>query len=126
MEHRRQLFRDLLNLYNADLFTIFIDDEPKAVSFSLMHKGVYSGLNSGYDYSVRDLGKFVFITKIQRAIELGCDVFDAGKNDNGWKEHFHLQKIPQYKLSLYLPEAEIQTPISDAASPDTEQFLVIP
>lgn len=126
MEHRRQLFRDLLHLYNADLFTIYIDGKPKAVSFSLMHKGVYSGLNSGYDYSIRDLGKFVFITKIQRAIELGCEVFDAGKNDNGWKEHFHLQKIPQYKLSLHLPEAALQTPIFGVPLPDTEQFPAIP
>ena len=126
MKHRRQLFRDLTKLYNTDIFTIFIDGEPKAVSLSLIHKGVYIGLNSGYDYSMRDLGKFVFITKIQRAIELGCDQFDAGKNDNGWKEHFHLHKIPQYKLTMNLEEIETQPVIDDAALLDTKQFRATP
>lgn len=113
MKHRKQLFRDLLELYEADLFTIFIDGDPKAVSFSIIHKGIYYGLNSGYDYSIKDLGKFVFATKIQRAIEMGCDVFDAGKNDNGWKEQFHLTKIPQYKLTMNLSEKETQPATSD-------------
>ncbi len=126
MEHRKQLFRDLVKLYTADIFTIVIDDKPKAVSLSLVHKGTYSGLNSGYDYAMNDLGKFVFITKIQRAIEMGCAVFDAGKNDNGWKEHFHLQKITQYKLTMHLTETETQLVTSDDALLDTEQFPVIP
>lgn len=104
MEHRKKIFRELSQIYDTDLFTIFMDGVPKAVSMSIIHKGVYGGLNSGYDYEVRDLGKFVFVTKIQRAIELGCEVFDAGKGDNGWKEHLHLNKIPQYKLAFEFPQ----------------------
>ncbi len=126
MEHRKQIFRDLANLYKADLFTIFIDGEPKAVSFSVIHKGVYLGLNSGYDFAVRDLGKLVFISKIQKAIELDCRIFDAGKNDNGWKEHFHLNKIPQYKLEINVPKTQISPATRRALRPRTAQFLKIP
>lgn len=126
MEHRRQLFRDLAKLYTADIFTIVIDGEIKAVSFSLIHKGIFYGLNSGYDYAIKDLGNFVFSAKIQRAIELGCAVFNAGKNANGWKEHFHLEKIPQYKLTLNLVKSELKPLISDVPLLGTEQFLAIP
>lgn len=30
----------------------------------------------------------------------GCKTYDAGKGDSGWKEQFHLTRIPQYMLTI--------------------------
>ncbi len=105
MKHRRNILRDLRQLYEIDLFVIYINGVPKAVSFGMLYNKTYDGINIGYDYDIRDLGKLVFVTQIQRALELGCNVYDVGKNANGWKEHFHLNKIPQYKLAINFPHA---------------------
>jgi CelD/BcsL family acetyltransferase involved in cellulose biosynthesis len=99
-EYRKQIFYDLYSLYPSDVFVVQVDGVTKAVSFSLVYKKTYLSMNIGYDYSVRDLGKFVVYSQIQRAIELGCTVFDAGKGDSGWKEQFGLKKIPQYMIKV--------------------------
>lgn len=57
-------------------------------------------MNIGYDYDIRDLGKLVVSTQFERAIKLKCDVYDGGKGDSGWKEQFHLTRIPQYILTI--------------------------
>lgn len=98
--YRRQIFNDLFEMYPTDIFTVVVGGEKKAVSFSINSDGVYSSMNIGYDYEIRDLGKFVVATQIKRAIKLGCKVYDAGKGDSGWKEQFHLTRIPQYMLTI--------------------------
>lgn len=98
--YRRQVFRDLMERYQHDAFRVSVDGRTVAVSFALIYKNHYLGMNVGYDYSVRDLGKFVICQQIERAIQLSCDVYDSGKGDGGWKEQFHLQKIPQYMLTI--------------------------
>ncbi len=105
MEHRKQIHRDFLTLFPHDLFTIYLNGVIKAVGMGIIHKKIYHGLISGYDYEINDLGKFVFLSKMKRAMELGCVVYDAGKNDNGWKEQLGLARTPQYKLSLEEPQA---------------------
>jgi CelD/BcsL family acetyltransferase involved in cellulose biosynthesis len=99
-DYRKQVFRDLMSLYDHDVFRIMIDGEVKAVSFALIFKGWYLGMNIGYDYDVRDLGKFAAATQIERAIARGCTTYDSGKGDGGWKEQFHLSAHPQYMLAL--------------------------
>lgn len=107
-DYRKQIFRDLMDIYVTDVFTIMIDGEIKAVSFSIVYKGTYLSMNIGYDYTIRDLGKQVVLTQLERAIARKCHTFDAGKGDSGWKEQFHLTKIPQYTLTL--PYHETITP----------------
>lgn len=106
MPQRQRIYRDLLKKFPIDLFTINLNGEPKAISFCIMHNDTYITLNIGYDYDIRDISKLLVVTQIQRAMEKGFKRFDAGQGDNGWKEHFHLMKIPQYKLSLNLPPTE--------------------
>lgn len=102
MPDRQQIYRELLERFDVDLMTIVLDDKVSAVSFAIMYNGTYTTVNVGYDYDVRDLSKLLVVTQIKRAMDHGCKVFDAGQGDNGWKEHFNLSKIPQYKLSLNL------------------------
>lgn len=101
---RKKVFHMLFQRFDVDLFTIKLDGKPKAMSFAFLYNGSYITLNIGYDYSVRDISKFLVVTQIQRALEKGCTRFDAGQGDNGWKSHFNLTKIPQYKLVLNVSE----------------------
>lgn len=100
MPDRQQIYRELLERFDIDLMTIVLDGKVSAVSFAIVHKKTYTTVNVGYDYDVRDLSKLLVVTQIKRAMDKGCSVFDAGQGDNGWKEHFNLSKIPQYKLEL--------------------------
>ncbi len=100
LEYRRKIFTELTKLFTTDIFTIYVNNLPKAVSYAIVHNNVYTSLNMGYDYTIDDLGKVVFATQIERALAKNCTTYDAGQGDNGWKEHFRLTKIPQYQLSL--------------------------
>lgn len=100
MPQRQAIYKKLLERFNVDLFVITLDDKPAAISFGIIYNGTYTTVNVGYDYNVRDISKYLVVNQLKRAMELGCTTFDAGQGDNGWKEHFHLRKIPQYKLQL--------------------------
>lgn len=100
MPQRREVFTALAKRFPVDLFTITLNGEPKAISFSFVYNGSYTTLNIGYDYAIRDISKLLVVTQLKRAMEKGCSRFDAGQGDNGWKSHFNLKKIPQYKLVL--------------------------
>ncbi|CAN5161374.1 hypothetical protein BH11PAT1_BH11PAT1_5760 [soil metagenome] len=100
MKDRQKIYYDLFSRFTVDLFLILLDDAPKAISFGIVHNQIYTTVNIGYDYLVRDLSKYLVVTQLKRALTLGCQTFDAGQGDNGWKEHFNLRKIPQYKLAL--------------------------
>jgi hypothetical protein len=100
MEHRQNIYRNFFNLFKVDVFKVIMDGELKAVVYGIVHNGTYTGINVGYDYSVPNLGKFLFTSTIPRAVKMSCLLYDAGQGQNGWKENFHLTKIPQYKLIL--------------------------
>ena len=99
-EYRKQVFRDLMSQYDHDVFKVVINGDTKAISFSLLYKKTYLSMNIGYDYAIRDLGKLVVSTQFERAIKLKSELYDGGKGDSGWKEQFHLDKIPQYRLTI--------------------------
>jgi CelD/BcsL family acetyltransferase involved in cellulose biosynthesis len=103
MQQRRDVFKELFEKFAVDLFSIKLNGEPKAVSFAFLYNGSYITLNIGYDYDIRDISKLLVVTQLTRAIEKGCTRFDAGQGDNGWKSHFNLEKVPQYKLTLNVP-----------------------
>lgn len=100
MQYRQNVYKEFLNIFDADVFTISLDNKLKAISYSIIYRDTYTSINLGYDLEVRDLQKLLVTTQIKRALEKGCKVFDAGQGNNGWKEHFHLTKIPQYRLDL--------------------------
>ncbi len=100
MSHRREIFKELFNLFKMDLFKILINGDIKAAGYAFVFNDVYTGLNMGYDYTVPSLGKFTMSVNIERAIKFGCKKYDAGKGDNGYKERLKFTKIPQYKLTL--------------------------
>lgn len=104
MQQRRDVFKALYERFDVDLFVIKLNGEPKAISFAFMYNGSYITLNIGYDYDVRDISKLLVVTQLSRAIEKGCTRFDAGQGDNGWKSHFNLEKVSQYKLTLNVPD----------------------
>jgi hypothetical protein len=105
MPDRQQIYREFLKNFDVDLFTIELNGQTKAISFCFVYNGSYISLNIGYDYNIRDISKLLVVTQMKKAIEKGCSRYDAGQGDNGWKEHFNLTKIPQYRLNLNLPEA---------------------
>jgi CelD/BcsL family acetyltransferase involved in cellulose biosynthesis len=100
MSYRQKVFEDLYDDYETDFFIIKLNNIIKATSFALKFKDTYTSINNGYNTEVRDLAKFLAVTQIQRAFEQDFKIYDGGKGGNGWKEHFHLTKIPQYKLTL--------------------------
>jgi CelD/BcsL family acetyltransferase involved in cellulose biosynthesis len=100
MPYRQDVFKELLRNFETDFFVIKLNGEIKAASFGITYKGTYTSVNNGYDLEVRDLAKILAATQIKRAIETGFETYDGGKGENGWKEHFHLVKVPQYKLVL--------------------------
>ena len=96
---RKEIFRDLLKLnYEPILLTSIINDKKEAVSFALKYKDKFISLNSGVNSaSFPWLEKYLILKKVAKAIELKCRIFDACVGDCGWKENWHLEKIPQFK-----------------------------
>lgn len=100
MPYRGQIYKELFNKFDHDLFLTIIDGKVKGVAFCLIYKETYTLLNVGYDIELRDVGKLIVSEQINRAVKFGCKLYDAGQGDNGWKERFHLTKIQQFKLEL--------------------------
>lgn len=97
-EYRQQIFRDYAKMFENVVLTIRIDGNIEAVSFGIIHNGVYSDMNAVANHEVENLGKFLTFVQINEAIKRNCHTFDAGKGDSGWKESFHFDKLPQYIL----------------------------
>lgn len=104
MPDRQAIYKRLMDRCKIDLLVFELNGEKKAVSFGLIYKNIYTTVNLGYDTTIRDLLKVLVYWRIERAQEQGYEIFDVGQSDNGWKSHFHFTKIPQYKLTLNMPE----------------------
>lgn len=100
MPYRREVFKSLFANFETDFFVIKLNGVVHAASFGIKKGDTYTSINNGYELEVRDLAKILAATQIRRAMEAGFKIYDGGKGENGWKEHFHLTKIPQYKLEL--------------------------
>jgi len=100
LPQRQHVLEAFLKRFNVDLFAIELDGKIAAMSYGIIFNNTYTTMTIGYDITIRDLSKYLIITQLERAMEKGCTLFDAGKGDNGWKSHFNFQKIPQYKLLL--------------------------
>ncbi|MBI4812006.1 GNAT family N-acetyltransferase [Candidatus Falkowbacteria bacterium] len=93
-----ETFRDIFKNFNAHLLSIAVNGEKLAVSFSILYKNIYYFYSVASDNKkIPNLGKYLVLKNIDKAIELGAKIIDTGIGD-GWKERWHLDKIPQYKF----------------------------
>jgi len=95
--YRKDIFRDLLKLdLDFQVLTITINGRKEAVSLALKYKNIYTYINSGANKKdFPSLGTYLTAKNFEKAISLGAKCFDAGAEDLGWKEKWHLKKIPQ-------------------------------
>lgn len=95
-------FRRMINLdYHWQLLVAKVNGQKRAVSIAVLYQDTYIYHNSGTDINaVSNLGSYLIYKNIEKAILLKARVFDAGPEDLGWKEHWHLRKRPQYKLII--------------------------
>jgi CelD/BcsL family acetyltransferase involved in cellulose biosynthesis len=85
--------------FDVQLLTLLINGEKVAVSLSLIHNGIYYGLNSGANKTkVPNSGSYLTLQNIESAIRNGCRHYDALMGSYNWKENWHFQKIPYYIL----------------------------
>lgn len=98
--YREKIFTTLTKFYQVEMLTVLANDVKHGVSYGIKYKDTYIGMNAGILYEIEDLGKLLTLLQINRAIELGCTLYDAGKGSSGWKESFKFEKIPQYQLKL--------------------------
>lgn len=96
--YRKQIFLDLLRPpFRPQLLTFFIGDQKVAVNFALIFKEYYTSLNSGIRSEVpKDFVSYMRVKKIDEALKLSLGTYDFLSGDCGWKEHWHLHKVPQY------------------------------
>lgn len=98
--YRKQIYRDIFNLpYKTIIMTFFLNGRKEAVATALLHKGTYYSIHSTmHPEAVKDMATYVRMYKIEQAIDLGAQKFDAMATDCGWKENWHFNKLPQYKF----------------------------
>lgn len=85
--------------HNVQLLTLLINGEKVAVSLSLIHNGIYYGLNSGSNKTkIPNSGSYLTLQNIENAIRNGCRQYDALMGSYNWKENWRFQKIPYFIL----------------------------
>lgn len=96
-----QIFHDLLRLpWKWIMLSFEINKQKEAVSLALLYKKIYYHLASGVNPKISNLGNYVIMKNMEKAISLKGDTFDLGSDDCGWKERWHAEKtIPQYCFS---------------------------
>ena len=94
---RKEIFKDLVKLdFNYCIITLIISGKKEAVSLAIKYGETYIYVNAGVnkeDYP--NLGTYLIAKNFEKAISLGSKYFDGGCEDLGWKERWHLDKIPQ-------------------------------
>jgi hypothetical protein len=83
---------DLMKEFACDIFTITINKEVKAVSFSVLDTYTYLPLTIGYDTSIKELQTLLLISQLQRAIENQRSVFDPERIAKEWQTVFPTSK----------------------------------
>lgn len=97
---RRDIFRDLVkSKFDVVTMSAEINGKKESASFGIKYKDAFVSMNSGTNKKeFPDLGSYMILKRIEKAISLGCETFDAGLENLGWKEKWHLQRIPEYKF----------------------------
>lgn len=93
---RREIFGDLLKLnFEHHFLSFVINGKTEAVTMSMKYKDTFININSGVNkQDISNLGTYTIYKKLEKAISLKTKLFDAGIEDLGWKELWHLEKVP--------------------------------
>ncbi|MFA6513983.1 MAG: GNAT family N-acetyltransferase [Patescibacteria group bacterium] len=96
----RKDFLDLIKLpLEWKLVTVIVDGVKSAVSLSVIYKETYFYMISGADNSlVKDVFKYLTKINLELAIENGAKIFNTSLGDCNWKQYWHFDKSPRYKL----------------------------
>lgn len=96
---RLKYLKELSKLPGAHSITIKINGVVESTGFAFLYNNTYVGLNSGTNHEIDNLGKLIALLKINQAINLRAEVYDARGGELNWKKRFGLTPIPQFKLS---------------------------
>ncbi|MDP2762896.1 MAG: hypothetical protein Q8O27_00025, partial [Enterobacteriaceae bacterium] len=96
--YKIESYHDFFKLdFDIHMLSYIVNRKKEAVSFSVKYKDIYNFINAGTNkIDVPNLGTFNVYKNLEKAIQLGSKKFDAGLEDLGWKERWHLDKIPRY------------------------------
>ncbi|MBU1177983.1 GNAT family N-acetyltransferase [Patescibacteria group bacterium] len=99
-EKQQEAFRNLLQLpWEWSLQSFIVDGVKEAVSFSLLYKNIYTYIMAGSNIEkVPNLGSYVVVKALEEAWQKKATLFDAGRNDSGWKNRWHLDKKTLYNI----------------------------
>ncbi|MBU1119219.1 GNAT family N-acetyltransferase [Patescibacteria group bacterium] len=97
---QRESFHLLLNLPLKWLLQTFIvNGKKESVSLSLIYKNIFMYIMAGTDLeNVPNLGSYVITKVMEKAFASEADILDAGRNPSGWKDRWHLDAAPAYRL----------------------------
>lgn len=100
VEKERQPFHDLVRLpLEWKAVTVIVDGIKLAGSLSVIYKGVYFYMIAGADTSVvPDIFKYLTRVNLDLALKEKAAIFNASLGDCNWKQHWHMDKHPQYKF----------------------------
>jgi hypothetical protein len=95
----KEIFRDTVQLsYPYYIFCFYRQDQLVGVSLSVLYNKTYEYINFGVLEEIPNLRTFVTKVNIEVAIQCGAQIFNAYAEDYGWKEHWHMDRVPQYNL----------------------------
>lgn len=96
--YRQEIYHDLLKLpFQFFLLSFVVNGETQGVSFSILYNSIYYYISLGiHEHAIKDLFTFIHIKNIEQALTASAHTLDALRDDYGWKERWHLSKIPEY------------------------------
>ncbi len=101
--HREDIFRELAAIFSLSMISIEVDGSLEAVSFSILYRGRYVGMNGGVNTDIDYLSKLLMLKKLDQAIAAGATLYDAQRGDYGWKKQFMFNEVPLYKHHATVP-----------------------
>lgn len=98
--NQRESFHSLLKLpFDWLLQTFIVNDKKEAVALSLLYKNIFMYIMAGTDLeNVPNLGSYVIVKVLEKAFASKMEILDAGRNPSGWKDRWHLDAHPSYRI----------------------------
>lgn len=99
-DQERQPFFDLIRLpLDWQSVTIMVDGVKIAGSLSVLYKDTYFYMLAGADTSkVPDVFKYLTKVNLELALTKNAKIFNCSLGDCNWKNHWHMDKLAQYKF----------------------------
>ncbi len=97
-QHEQEIFKQFASLSLPwEIVVLRHGEEVVAVSIGCLYKDRYQYLAVGSDFArASGAGTVLWLEHVTRAIQYGAKFIDAGSHDCGWKELWHLTKIPLF------------------------------